>query len=69
MQEDKVVCKCDLTDQSNLGPHPILYCLDCYGEYSANKADYFMMSDDDPFMCCNVPMILVTKTTMYRSVG
>src|SRR3990172_2137742 len=50
------------------GPHPFLYCVRCGNECSANAGDYFMARPSYVFTCCNVPMRLVTKSTVYREV-
>lgn len=72
-KEDKVdkVVKCgDLKDQSGPGPHPVLYCVHCGDEYSANKGDYFDTPEDEVMTCptCEEPMQLVVKTTTFRQV-
>ena len=59
----------DLKDQTDVGPHPILYCRDCGSEYSANRADYsFYRLDTYPFFCCDLPMILIIKKTIIEEV-
>ncbi len=58
----------DLKEQSGPGPHPILYCTECGGEYSADKSDYFMLPDTEIMMCCDIPLQLVMKTTTYNKV-
>jgi hypothetical protein len=37
-----------------------LSCPDCGGQYSADRADYFMEMDDDPLICgyCETPLVL-----------
>jgi hypothetical protein len=62
----KKVTVADLSDQTGVsGPHPLLVCLECGAEYSANKADYFMSPLSHVFKCCGVPMQLATKKTVY----
>lgn len=59
----------DLQDQTGKDdPHPILICIDCGAEHSANKADYFMYSNTFPFICCSEPMKLVIKRIVYEEV-
>ncbi len=59
----------DLKEQTGVpGPHPILYCPSCGGEYSANKSDYFMHSATHVFKCCRRNLKLVQKTTTYVQV-
>jgi hypothetical protein len=59
----------DLKNQTGThDPHPVLYCRDCGAEYSANKGDYFMHPPTYPFFCCDQPMILVVKKTVFEEV-
>jgi hypothetical protein len=61
----KKVTVADLKQQSGMGPHPSLVCLECGAEYSANKADYFMSAPSYVFKCCGTPMVLATKRIVY----
>ena len=45
-----------------------LYCIICGNKCSANKGDYFNMSDSYVFECCNKPMILATETTIMKYI-
>lgn len=49
-------------------PGTLLLCQYCGGEYSANPADYFQHKGDDILTCCEMPLILVRKTTTYKKV-
>ena len=58
-----------LKDQIGVpGPHPFLYCRECGGEYSANAGDYFMRRPGNVLTCCEVPLELCVKKTVYRKV-
>jgi hypothetical protein len=60
----------DLKEQTGVpGPHPNLVCECCGAEYSANKGDYFMHPPTYPFFCCDRPMILAIRRTIYERVG
>jgi len=60
----------DLKDQIGVpGPHPILVCERCGAESSANKGEYFMRPLTYPFFCCDRPMILAVKMTVYEEVA
>lgn len=59
----------DLKDQTGMtGLRPFLRCFNCGNESSANKGDYFSCKPDYVFMCCDEPMLLVTKQTVYTEV-
>lgn len=59
----------ELHDQiGTTGPRPILYCSICEGEYSANAGDYWSCSDDTVLTCCDEPLLLVVKSTVYKQV-
>lgn len=60
----------DLKDQIGMsGPRPFLKCFVCGGEYSANKADYFMAyNPEHVFTCCDENMSLVTKREVFTEV-
>ena len=49
----------------------MMFCPQCRGEYSADKADYFMsMPSDRTMECeCGYPMELVTKHTIHQPVS
>jgi hypothetical protein len=53
------------TDLENIGEEKdaslILYCTECFGEFSATKGDYFWKAADIPFTHCGYPMALVRK--------
>lgn len=57
--------KCQIGSQY---PRPTLLCLECGGEYSADAGDYFMARPDTVMRCCERPMALVTRSTVYRAV-
>lgn len=46
----------------------ILFCDECLGEYSANKGDYFSLSDNKIMKCCNQPLRLVRKVTTLEDI-
>ena len=46
----------------------ILYCPSCGGEYSANKGDYFMASDDKELKCCGKPLLAVSKGITFTQI-
>lgn len=59
----------DLKDQVGApGPHPILYCAACGGEFSANKGDYFLLAGERVLKHCGKNMRLVRKKTVYEDV-
>lgn len=59
----------DLEDQTGKpGPHLILFCGCCGGEYSANRSDYFWATTNYVFKCCDKPLELVKKQTVYEPV-
>jgi hypothetical protein len=65
----KIITVGDLQNQSNtVGPHSILYCCECGGEYSANAGDYWNAIPETVMTCCDEPMCLVTKRTVYEPV-
>ncbi len=45
---------------------PILFCLYCSGEYSAERGDYFIYPWDTVMTHCDMPMQLVTKQIVYE---
>ena len=56
----------DLKNQIGVsGPHPMLHCLVCDGEYSANAGDYFLSKPTTVLDCCGVELELVIKKTVY----
>ncbi len=44
---------------------PMLKCLKCGEEYSANRHDYFYRDYALPFRCCRRNLVLVNKRTVY----
>lgn len=46
----------------------LLYCNECGGEYSADSSDYFMARDTYEFKCCEMPLALITKKTIYEAL-
>ncbi len=52
------------------GLHPVLYCPYCGDEYSANKSDYFMLSESLELVCrnCGVDLVIATKHTVYEVI-
>lgn len=59
----------DLEKQYEMGIKCCLYCLNCGAENSADPGDYFYVSSEYVFICCEEPMALVTKRTVYTEVG
>lgn len=57
-----------LKDQILINDKTLMFCPICTSEYSANRGDYWNVPDDYVFKCCNVPMQLVTKQTVYKIV-
>ena len=57
----------DLKDQILTTDNRILYCTVCGAEYSANAGDYWSCQPDYEFICCDMPMQLVIKRTVYES--
>lgn len=55
-------------DRSNPRKHFLLYCPTCGLECSANSGDYFLAPLDTVLECCEEPMILVTKRTIFEEV-
>lgn len=65
----RVVRVRDLTNQIGTPyPRASLHCFECGADYSAHRGDYFMAAPDTVFKCCNRPMRLVRKETVYRDV-
>jgi len=59
----------ELKDQiGQPGPRPLLYCTVCGAEYSANAGDYWNCSRDMDMLCCDEPLQLVMKRTVYKKV-
>ena len=59
----------DLHNQTGMrGPHPLLHCMVCGNNVSANASDYFMVKPSTVLECCGFPMILAVKSTHYRHV-
>ena len=59
----------DLKDQAGTpGPHPILRCVLCDAEMSANKGNYSLSKPTAAFRHCGEPMKLVVKTVIYEEV-
>lgn len=56
----------DLKDQTLISGTEFLYCEICGSEYSANKADYFLMEPGETFTCCNEPMRLAKKVVHFN---
>jgi len=57
----------DLKDQiGTSGVRPVLYCVVCGSEYSANRGDYFSCSPDHVLTCCEQPLQLAVKHTVYK---
>lgn len=46
----------------------ILYCTECFGEFSATKGDYYWKEEDTPFMHCDFPMALIRKVETIEIV-
>jgi len=46
-------------------PRPVLHCLQCDADYSANKGDYWLYPQDYVFTCCEEPLTLAYKQTQY----
>lgn len=46
----------------------ILYCRFCGAEYNTNTDDYWDKKPDYIFICCEEPMRLVVKHTVYKEV-
>jgi hypothetical protein len=47
-------------------PDSFLFCSVCQSECSACAGDYFTLSLEHVFTCCNTPMILATKRTVIE---
>ncbi len=60
----------DLKDQiGTTEPRPILYCKVCGAQYSANAGDYWDRPSDYVFECCDQPMLLVVRRTVFTEVA
>ena len=46
----------------------ISYCRDCGAEFSATAGDYWNADPTKPLMCCDAPMVLVTREPIYRNI-
>lgn len=51
------------------GPHAVLLCPTCGGEWSADAGDYCQLADDDKITCCGEPCEFVTARTVYKPVS
>lgn len=60
----------DLKDQFGTlsSQRPILKCFQCGNECSAHRGDYFNRPETYPFFCCDFPMKIVIKRTVYEEV-
>ena len=47
----------------------LLLCRECDEETSASPRDYFNVSPEHIFECCNKPVSLVVKKTVYVEVS
>jgi len=56
----------DLPDVSSNRHLPMLYCPLCQGQYSADPGDYWSVNPDLILECCETPMRLVWRETVYR---
>lgn len=54
-----------VTREGYQGPRPILRCSACGVEFSADVGDYFSLTPDYEFKCCNEPMELVTREVRF----
>lgn len=52
-----------------LNNNPRLRCEHCGGEYSAHRGDYFAADPHTPMTCCDRPLRLVRKRTVYEEIG
>jgi len=60
----------DLKDQIGVtNDHRFLLCRVCCSQNSANLGDYFNLSKNHVFMCCDRPMGLFVKKTIYQEVA
>lgn len=50
------------------GPGIHLHCPECQGEYSAYRGDYFMADPKTIMRCCEVPLSLMQRRTVYQRV-
>ena len=59
----------DLKAQTGIsGTNTILYCWFCNSEYSANLCDYWNVSPEHEFHCCNEPLELYIKEVHFVKV-
>lgn len=66
----KAIKVSDLKDQIGTPyPRPILKCLVCDNEYSANAGDYFMLPFNHVFKCCRRNMALMIKRAAFELVS
>jgi hypothetical protein len=47
----------------------LLWCQTCGGEYSATQGDYFLRVPDSILTCCEQPLELVFKQTVFTPVN
>jgi hypothetical protein len=47
---------------------PFLYCSLCFGEYSANRGDYFAAKPETVMRCCGRPLRLVRRDSRLIEV-
>lgn len=60
----------DLRDLMGVSqPHEFLHCSKCYGQYSANAADYWNLPADYTFKCCRRNMMLVRRVSTLVEVS
>lgn len=59
----------DLQDQLGMPwPRPMLICLSCGGEYSANAGDYWSVAPSTVIRCCGRPCRLVQKRVVLHGL-
>jgi len=56
----------DLPDHPRYGVK--LYCINCAGEYSATRGDYFLAQPDQLMTCCGRPLLLVQDQRLIKRV-
>lgn len=57
----------ELPVKPKFGVH--LHCWTCHGEYSAHRGDYFLSDPQQVMECCDEPLELLRKRTVYDDIA
>ena len=57
-----------VADLKNAPSNAFFFCPECFFECSAKAGDYFAAAPDTVLTCCDTPMRLVTRQTVYQDI-